>query len=271
MDMQALRQLFGNTLRAAEILGVDEELQEDLKAQRARLAPNQIGPDGRIQEWIKPYEDSEPTHRHLSPLYGLYPYYEITPEATPELAVASRKFLEKRGVGQSTGWSNAWKINLWARLGDGQKSWDFVHQMLVDNCFDNMFSQFRPRKDEKQKKLFQIEANFGLTSGIAEMLMQSHPENGDVGAPPVIRLLPALPKAWPEGKVIGLLARGGFEVDIEWKDGKLVECNIRSLYGQPCAVRYGDRTEELNLKAGETRKILGSSAESAGDIGGGAS
>jgi len=256
MDMQALRQLFANTLRMAEILGVDPELQDELKAKRARLAPNQIGPDGRIQEWIKPYEDCEPTHRHLSPLYGLYPYYEITPESTPELAEASRKFLEKRGVGQSTGWANAWKINCWARLGDGQKSWDFVHQMLLDNCYDNMFSQFRPLKDGKGRKIFMIEANFGLTSGIAEMLMQSHPESGKIGAPPVIRLLPALPKAWPEGKVTGLLARGGFEVDIEWKDDRLVECTVRSLNGRPCTVRYGSVTKELDLKAGESRKVF---------------
>jgi alpha-L-fucosidase 2 len=256
MDMQALRQLFANTLRMAEILGVDPELQEELKAKRARLAPNQVGPDGRIQEWIKPYEDTEPTHRHLSPLYGLYPYYEITPEATPELAEASRKFLEKRGVGQSTGWANAWKINCWARLGDAQKSWDFVHQMLLDNCYDNMFSQFRPPKSGNEKKLFMIEANFGLTSGVAEMLMQSHPQTGEVDDVPVIRILPALPKAWPEGKVTGLLARGGFEVDIEWKDGVLVDCTITSLYGNPCEVRYGSRTEELNLKMGEAGSVF---------------
>ncbi len=258
MDMQALRQLFGNTLRAAEILGVDQELREELKAKRARLAPNQVGPDGRIQEWIKPYEDTEPTHRHVSPLYGLYPYYEITPETTPALAEASRRFLEKRGVGQSTGWSNAWKINCWARLGAADKAYDFVHRMLVDNSFDNLLSLFRPLKDGKGKKLFQIEANFGYTSGMAEMLMQSHPDSGEIGAPPVIRLLPALPRAWPEGKVTGLLARGGFEVDLAWKDGKLVEATIRSLHGQPGTVRYGDREETLALKAGESRTVFAS-------------
>ena len=258
MDMQALRQLFGNTLRMAEILGVDEAFQKELKAKRARLAPNQIGPDGRIQEWIKPYEDTEPTHRHISPLYGLYPYYEITPETTPELAEASRKFLVKRGVGQSTGWSNAWKINCWARLGDGQKSWDFVHQMLLDNTYDNMFSQFRPPANEKQKKLFQIEANFGFTAGVAEMLMQSHPESGKVGAPPVIRLLPALPEQWPAGKVTGLLARGGFEVDIEWADGVVVEATIHSLNGTPGTVRYGDQIIEINIEAGEIQRLVAS-------------
>jgi len=257
-DMQALRQLFANTFRMAEILGVDAEFQNELQAARARLAPNQIGPDGRIQEWIKPYDDTEPTHRHLSPLYGLYPYYEITPETTPELAEASRKFLEKRGVGQSTGWSNAWKINCWARLGDGQKSWDFVHQMLLDNTYDNLFSQFRPPANEKQKKLFQIEANFGFTAGVAEMLMQSQPESGKAGAPPVIRLLPALPEQWPAGKVTGLLARGGFEVDIEWADGEVVEATIHSLNGTPGTVRYGDQIIEINIEAGEIQRLVAS-------------
>ena len=184
----------------AEILGVDQELQKELKTKRARLAPNQIGPDGRIQEWIKPYKDSDPVHRHVSPLYGLFPYYEITPEATPQLAEASRKFLEKRGVGQSTGWSNAWKVNLWARLADAEMAHDFVHQMLVDNTYDNLFSRFRPLREHKGKKIFMIEANLGYTSGVAEMLMQSHPDSGEIHAEPVIRLLPALPKEWPEGK-----------------------------------------------------------------------
>ena len=255
MDMQALRQLFANTLRMAEILGVDAAFQNELKAARARLAPNQIGPDGRIQEWIKPYEDTEPTHRHISPLYGLYPYYEITPESTPELAEASRKFLEKRGVGQSTGWSNAWKINCWARLGDGQHAWEFVHQMLLDNTYDNLFSQFRPPANAKSKKLFQIEANFGLTAGVAEMLMQSHPESGEIGAEPIIRLLPALPKEWPDGKVTGLLARGGFEVDIEWADGEIVEATIHSQHGHPCKVRYGEKTKVLKLNKGESQML----------------
>ncbi len=269
MDMQALRQLFANTLRAAEILGVDTDLQEELREKRPRLAPNQIGPDGRIQEWIKPYEDSEPTHRHLSPLYGLYPYYEITPEATPELAGASRRFLEKRGVGQSTAWANAWKINLWARLGDSARAHDFVHQMLVDNTYDNLLSRFRPQKNPRERKIFMIDANFGYTAGVTEMLMQSHGEvrgtrardegNTNTHSHPtpapdtrLIRLLPALPEAWPEGKVTGLLARGGFEVDIEWKEGKLVEASIKSLHGTPCELRYGARTERPKLKKGES-------------------
>lgn len=255
IDMQQLRELFGNTIRAATILGVDADLQTELKAKRPRLAPNQIAPDGVLQEWLKPYEEREPTHRHCSPLYGLYPYYEITPDGTPEIAEAARKLMERRGVGQSTGWSNAWRINLWARLGEAEKSWDFVNLMLTDNCFDNALSLFRPLKDGRGKKLFQIEANFGFTSGVIEMLMQSQPDSGEIDAEPVIRLLPALPKAWPAGKVTGLLARGGFEVDIEWADGTLVAASITSLNGNPLKVRYGSSTKELTLKKGDSLKL----------------
>jgi alpha-L-fucosidase 2 len=255
IDLQQLRELFANTINAAKILGVDEDLQKDLAEKRPRIAPNQVAPDGVLQEWLKPYVEREPGHRHVSPLYGLYPYYEITPGSTPELAEASRKLLERRGVAQSTGWSNAWKINLWARLGDAQKSWDFIHQMLEDNSFDNLLSRFRPPRESK-KKLFQIEANFGLTAGIAEMLLQSHPEGGAIDVQPVIRLLPALPEAWPEGKVTGLLARGGFEVDVAWRDGKLVDATLRSLHGQPCTVRYGAREEKLQIAAGESATVF---------------
>ena len=256
IDLQQLRELFGNTIRATNILAIDEDLRDEMLEKRPRIAPNLIAPDGVLQEWLKPYEEREPTHRHCSPLYGLYPYYEITADGTPELAEAARKLLERRGVGQSTGWSNAWRINLWARMGDAQKAWDFVHLMLNDNCFDNMLSLFRPLINGKGKKLFQIEANFGLTAGIAEMLLQSQPDSGAIDAVPVIRLLPALPKQWPEGKVTGLRARGGFEVDIKWQDGKLVEAEIHSLHGTPCMVRYGDRTADLKLQAGESGKVF---------------
>lgn len=255
IDQQQLRELFGNTINAAKILGVDTDFQIELAAARPRLAPNQVAPDGVLQEWLKPYKEREPEHRHVSPLYGLYPYYEITPEGTPELAEASKKLLERRGVGQSTGWSNAWKVNLWARLGEGEKAWGFVNQMLKDNCFDNMLSLFRPLKNGKGKKLFQIEANFGLTAGVIEMLLQSQPDSGALDAQPVIRVLPALPEQWPQGKVTGLLARGGFEVDLEWKDNKLVACSIKSKKGKPCNVRYNGKTINLQLAANEARNL----------------
>ena len=259
IDLQQLREIFGNTIQAAKILGVDEDLQKELAEKRPRIAPNQIAPDGVLQEWLKPYVEREPGHRHVSPLYGLYPYYEITPEGTPEIAEASRKLLERRGVAQSTGWSNAWKVNLWARLGDAQKSWDFVDQMLNDNCFDNMLSLFRPLENGKGKKLFQIEANFGLTAGIAEMLLQSQPDSGAIDAKPIIRILPALPKAWPGGKVTGLRARGGVEVDIEWKDGELIDCELRSDHDIALLkVSYDGTTMGISLKAGKPTKVFAS-------------
>jgi alpha-L-fucosidase 2 len=249
IDMQQLRELFANTMQAAAILGVDAALQEKLAEVWPRLAPNQIAPDGALQEWLKPYREREPTHRHCSPLYGLYPAYEITPEGTPELAEAARRLLLRRGVGQSTGWSNAWKINLWARLDDGQHAGAFVHQMLCDNTFDNLLSRFRP----EGRKLFQIEANLGLTAGVHEMLLQSHPEPGS--REPVIRLLPALPDAWPEGRVSGLAARGNFFVDIAWRDGRLAEAAIVSGKGGGCRVRYGDGTKTLHLRPGEQKTL----------------
>ena len=259
IDLQQLREIFGNTINAAKILGVDEDLQKKLAAARPRIAPNQIAPDGVLQEWLKPYVEREPGHRHVSPLYGLYPYYEITPEGTPELAKASRKLLERRGVAQSTGWSNAWKVNLWARLGDAQKAWDFVDQMLIDNCLDNMLCLFRPVSNGGRKNLFQIEANFGLTAGIAEMLLQSQPDSGALDAKPIIRILPALPEAWPTGKVTGLRARGGIEVDIEWQDGELIDCQLRSDHDiDLIKVSYDGTTMGMSLKAGKPTKVFAS-------------
>jgi alpha-L-fucosidase 2 len=259
IDMQQLRELFGNVIRAAKILGIDEDLQQELAEKRPRLAPNQIALDGVLQEWLKPYEEREPTHRHCSPLYGHYPYYEITADGTPKMAEAARKLLERRGTGQSIGWSNAWRVNLWARMGDEEKSWEFVNRMVTDNCFDNMLSLFRPLENGNGKKLFQIEANFGLTSGIVEMLMQSQPDSGAIDAKPIIRILPALPKAWLTGKVTGLVARGGVEVDIEWKDGELIDCELRSDHDTALLkVSYDGTTVGMSLKAGKPTKVFAS-------------
>ena len=253
IDMQLLRELFGNTARAAEILGVDPDFRRELAAKRARLAPNQIGPDGRLQEWLEPYPEPEPAHRHTSLLYGLHPYYEITRRGTPALAAACRKSLDARGD-QSNGWALAWRINFWARLGDGDRAHKLLAALLHltgektlnytgrgAGSYANLFDACPP---------FQIDGNFGGCAGIAEMLLQSHAGE--------IELLPALPKAWPSGSVRGLCARGGFEVDIQWKDGALTEAVVKSRAGRApsagwsCRLRYGDQARDVRLPVGES-------------------
>ncbi len=239
IDQSILRELFGNTIRAAELLDVDEAERAELARIRARLAPHQIGPDGRLQEWLEPYEEPEPTHRHVSHLYALHPSDQISVHRTPELAAAARKTLERRGD-RSTGWSMAWKACFWARLRDGDRAEKLLRDALrpiSDTNFNyrdgggsypNLFGGHPP---------FQIDSNFGVTSAIAEMLMQSHEvdEEGE-GGRVVIDLLPALPKAWGTGSVKGLRARGGYAVDIEWQDGAINSATITKL-------AFGDERE----------------------------
>jgi alpha-L-fucosidase 2 len=240
MDMEILRDLFSNCIEAAKILNTDADFSKKLADTRARLAPLQIGKQGQLQEWLEDWDAQAPEqkHRHISHLYGLFPSDQITPRGTPQLADAAKVSLNNRGD-ITTGWAIAWRINCWARLHDGDRTLSIINHLFhPSRTYPNMFDAHPP---------FQIDGNFGGTSGIAEMLMQS--EGGE------IELLPALPTAWASGHVSGLRARGGFEIDIAWADHKLTSAKITSTSGQKAVVRYGDKTTEIQLKSGKSVQL----------------
>jgi alpha-L-fucosidase 2 len=240
MDMGIVRDLFTNLIAASEALNTDKAFREKLITTKQQLFPFQIGSKGQLQEWYKDFEDVDPYHRHTSHLYALHPAHEISPLTTPELAQAAKKTLELRGD-DGTGWSLAWKVNMWARLLDGDHAYTLFRNLLrltKDNnteygghggAYPNLFDAHPP---------FQIDGNFAGTAGVIEMLLQS--QNNE------IHLLPALPSAWQSGQVKGLVARGNFVVDIDWKKGKLTNANILARSGGVCTVRSN---EPIALKA----------------------
>ena len=234
-----MHDLFTNTIAAADILGIDRDFRAHIADLRSRLLQPKIGKWGQLQEWETDRDDPKNTHRHVSHLFALHPGRQITVNGTPALAAAARVSLDARGD-ESTGWSTAWKINFWARLHDGDRAHKLIGNLLRlvgdtrtdynkgGGVYANLLDAHPP---------FQIDGNFGYTAGICEMLLQS----GEDG----LTLLPALPKAWPSGRVTGLRARGGFTVDITWAEGRVTACRIKAASPRDVVVRYNGLTKTV--------------------------
>lgn len=233
-----VREILLNAIEASKVLGVDKKERKEWEYVLAHLAPYKIGRYGQLMEWSRDIDDPEDEHRHVNHLFGLHPGHTLSPVTTPELAQAARVVLEHRGDG-ATGWSMGWKLNQWARLQDGNHAYKLYGNLLKNGTLDNLWDTHAP---------FQIDGNFGGTAGITEMLLQSH-----MG---FIQLLPALPDAWQDGSVSGICARGGFEVNLSWKDGKLAEAVVTSEKGVPCTVRYEDKTLSFKTKKGSSYRII---------------
>ena len=232
-----VREILLDAIAASEEMGTDKELRKEWKDVLKNLAPYQTGRYGQLMEWSKDIDDPNDQHRHVNHLFGLHPGRTISPVVTPELAEASRIVLEHRGDG-ATGWSMGWKLNQWARLHDGNHAYTLFGNLLKNGTLDNLLDTHAP---------FQIDGNFGGTAGICELLMQSH-----MG---FIHLLPALPDAWEEGSVKGLCAKGGFEVDITWAQGKLVEAIVTSHSGERCEMLYVEKELSFKTKKGASYRI----------------
>jgi len=243
MDNQLVRELFTNTIAAAQILGIDADFCIRLQKAIDKLPPNRIGSDGRLMEWLEEYEETDPQHRHVSHLYGLHPGNQITVSNTPELAEAARKSLELRGD-EGTGWSRAWKINFWARLGDGNHAYILLRNLLAPvrdtnmrygnrggGTYPNLFCAHPP---------FQIDGNFGGCAGIAEMLVQSHTG--------VIELLPALPDAFASGTFDRLCVRGGAEVSAAWTDRHLTSAKLKATIDNTFKLKIPEYAQQVTFE-----------------------
>lgn len=253
MDMAIVRELFTRTIESAKMLQTDPELVAELSEKLSKMAPYKIGSKGQLQEWQQDYAEPEPKHRHISHLYGLHPGNQISNETSPELYRAAKQTLLLRGD-EATGWSMGWKINMWARLLDGNHAYSIIQNLFKPvgfgeikysggGLYKNLFDAHPP---------FQIDGNFGFTAGVAEMLVQSH--NG------YIQLLPALPDAWPSGEVKGLVARGGFVIDLKWNEGKILKLTVLSRLGGDCRIKV---PEEMTCKETD---LYDSSAESGNQL-----
>jgi alpha-L-fucosidase 2 len=245
MDHEIIRTLFKAVIKASEILQVDKALRNTLQAKVKQIAPNQIGKYGQLQEWLVDVEDTSDKHRHVSHLWAAYPGNEINWDETGDLMKAARQSLIYRGDA-ATGWSLAWKINLWARFKDGDHTYKLLQMLLSpaekfgEGSYHNLFDAHPP---------FQIDGNFGGAAGIGEMLIQSHTK--------YIDLLPAVPSALPDGQIKGICARGGFHLDLKWKQGKLDSVKVISLTGKDCLLRYNGKTKLFKTQRGKTYELNG--------------
>ncbi len=250
-DLAMIRECFEQTIAASRVLETDSEFRSKLEKALAKLYPYQIGKKGNLQEWYHDWEDVDPKHRHQSHLYGLYPGHHINPDKTPELADACRITLDIKGD-DTTGWSKGWRINLWARLWDGNRAYKQYRELLRyvapdgvkttyskgGGTYPNLFDAHPP---------FQIDGNFGGAAAVIEMLLQSSQDE--------IRLLPALPDVWANGSVKGIKARGGFEISIDWKDKTPTKIKVRSTQGGSTILIHGKKRENLILTPNETAEI----------------